>query len=416
MNRNLKIAIVVQQCGTEVLAGAERYALNLALALAKAGNEVKVLTTQSADYTSWRNTLSAKECLRLDPNQDRGLEHSAELEIVRFPNRGFRKPLLMRLAKLLWLIEKFIPPFANKWLSKPLDLFFLWAQGPWCPELWNYLERNSENFDLIIFKSYLYAPCVLGLRASKDSVKKIFIPTAHPEPAFYRPFVESIIMRSSALGFVSKAEKRLVEAVWREAKQKEHLLISPGLGNEWSSETKESNSGELRPIIRELRHYFLVLGRVDKGKNLDFILQNTTPGMTVVFAGPGRMRIPDKRQFICLGKVSEAEKSLLLENALALLAVSKNEAFSMTTAEALAKGCPVIGWSQSAAISELIDNFGGAKFTSPEEYKELLRKFSTDPAFRQNSLPDRESIQRELSWQKSADRVIQWFEQSQSTN
>ena len=411
MNRKFKIAIVVQQCGTEVLAGAERYALNFALALAKLGCEVTVLTTQSADYNTWENALRAVEKVRSDTSQIQGSEQPAEIEILRFPNHSFRKPILLRISKLLWLLEKIITPKSRNWLSTILDNFFLWAQGPWCPRLWNYLGQNSENFDLIIFKSYLYAPCVFGLSFSAKSTKKIFISTAHPEPAFYRPFVEKMLENSSVLGFVSKAERDLVKNTWRISREKDQLLLPPGLGNEWTSEMQETDRKTVRPSVTKLRNYFLVLGRMDKGKNLELILSNIEPGMTVVFAGPGQMEIPDEKHFIILGKVSEEEKAILLENALALIAVSKNEAFSMTTAEALSRGCPVIGWSQSAAVSELIDNYGGAKFSSIDEYKELLRKFSSNSDFRRSALPDKEKIRLELSWKKSAEKVVHWLEQ-----
>jgi|GEM_PF-1363302 len=414
MSKTLKIAIVVQQCGVEVLAGAERYALNLGLALAKAGCEVKILTTQSADYKTWHNALSHKESIKVTKNIDPAYEHTtSELEILRFPNRSFRRPFLLRVAKLFWKIEQSLMPFQKKGLSEKLDQFFLWAQGPWCPGLWNYLEGNSTKFDLIVFKSYLYAPCALGMKASNERVTKVVIPAAHPEPSFYRPFVQSLFKSSSALGFVSLAEKRLVESIWQDTKLKEQLLIPPGLGNEWSIAPNGRNSfGDIRPHIKSLKNYFLVLGRMDRGKNLDFILQNTNPGITVVFAGPGELQVTNEKQFIRLGKVSEEEKAVLLENAIALIAVSKNEAFSMTTAEALAKGCPVIGWSQANAITELIDKFGGAKFTTPEEYRILLKKICSDPEFRQSARPDKEKIQQELSWQRSAQVLLNWFEQS----
>jgi len=411
MKKKYKIAFIVQQCGTEVLAGAERYALNLALALANLGCEVKILTTQSSDYNTWNNTLQPTEHISTELDTTKFHEKPAEIEIIRFPNFSFRKPFALKVSKLIWRIEKLFTPKCKSWLSRLLDNFFLWAQGPWCPELWNYLKNNSQNYDLLIFKSYLYAPCVQGLRHSDKSVKKLFIPAAHPEFAFYRPFVGAMLQRASALGFVSSAEKDLVEKTWSISRTKEQLLLPPGLGNEWSS-LKETKCPEfVRPIVKNLGKYFLVLGRMDKGKNLDLILNNTVPGVTVAFAGPGHIDAPKAGNFVILGKVSEAEKSILLENALALIAVSKNEAFSMTTAEAMAKGCPVIGWSGSAAISELISKYGGVIFTSIDEYREQLLTFTKNEDFREKALPDMNKVKLELSWKKSAERVLQWLEQ-----
>ena len=40
---------------------------------------------------------------------------------------------------------------------------WLRQQGPWCPALIEYLERNQHQYDVLIFFTYLYAPTVLGI-------------------------------------------------------------------------------------------------------------------------------------------------------------------------------------------------------------------------------------------------------------
>jgi glycosyltransferase involved in cell wall biosynthesis len=391
-----------------VLAGAERYSLNLALALAKLGCHVRVLTTQSSNYNTWQNTLRATEVVSAVDNGNS--QQRPEVEILRFPNHSFRKPLLLRVAKFLWVLERQIPDFRKpKVISKLLDTFFLWAQGPWCPGLLNYLQQKSNQYDLVIFKSYLYSPCAYGIKLSSKMTKTLLIPAAHPEPAFFRPFVETMITNATGLGFVSKAEWNLVEKTWNALNNKDKLLLSPGLGNEWANSSTDEDPDSVRTEIRLLKNYFLVLGRVDKGKNLDFILRNVENGIKVVFAGPGQMDSKYNENFVFLGKVSEAEKAFLLQNSLALLAVSKNEAFSITTAEAIAHGCPVIGWSQSQAVSELIDNFGGIKFNNPEEFNKILQRIAHDPSFRSAYIPSSEKIRLSLSWETTAQKILQWL-------
>lgn len=109
-----------------------------------------------------------------------------------------------------------------------------------------------------------------------------------------------------------------------------------------------------------------------------------------------------------LGRVSEAGKKILFQNAIALLSVSKNEAFSMTTAEAMAEGCPMIGWSESKAVCELMEKYGGQTFYSEEGFKELLSDFSRDLDLRKKALPNMDRIRSEISWKKAAEKVIQW--------
>ena len=50
------------------------------------------------------------------------------------------------------------------------EMEWLRQQGPWCPALLEYLERNQQQYDVLIFFTYLYAPTVLGVphRAAQD--------------------------------------------------------------------------------------------------------------------------------------------------------------------------------------------------------------------------------------------------------
>ena len=43
---------------------------------------------------------------------------------------------------------------------------WLKQQGPWCPALIEYLRRHHQQYDVLIFFTYLYAPTVLGLEVA----------------------------------------------------------------------------------------------------------------------------------------------------------------------------------------------------------------------------------------------------------
>ena len=58
---------------------------------------------------------------------------------------------------------------------------WLKQQGPWCPALIDYLRRHHQQYDVLIFFTYLYAPTVLGLEV--NPARSILVPTAHDEPA-----------------------------------------------------------------------------------------------------------------------------------------------------------------------------------------------------------------------------------------
>ena len=47
--------------------------------------------------------------------------------------------------------------------AAPTRWTWLKQQGPWCPALIEYLRRQHQQYDVLIFFTYLYAPTVLGL-------------------------------------------------------------------------------------------------------------------------------------------------------------------------------------------------------------------------------------------------------------
>ena len=70
---------------------------------------------------------------------------------------------------------------------------WLRQQGPWCPALLEYLERNQHQYDVLIFFTYLYAPTVLGMRIAPH--KSILVPTAHDEPAIHLEHLQGALQR-----------------------------------------------------------------------------------------------------------------------------------------------------------------------------------------------------------------------------
>ena len=85
---------------------------------------------------------------------------------------------------------------------------WLRQQGPWCPALLEYLERNQQQYDVLIFFTYLYAPTVLGSRVAPH--KSILVPTAHDEPAIQLDIYKELFSLPAGLAYNTEVERRFL--------------------------------------------------------------------------------------------------------------------------------------------------------------------------------------------------------------
>ena len=154
----MRIAFVVQRYGTEILGGSEYHCRLVAERLA-VRHQVDVLTTCARDYITWANDYPE------GPDRLRGVT------VRRFATSRTRDlASFNRLSERLYH-ERHTPQDELEWLKQ---------QGPWAPGLIDYLERHHQNYDVIVFFTYLYAPTVLGIRVAPS--KSLLVPTAHDEP------------------------------------------------------------------------------------------------------------------------------------------------------------------------------------------------------------------------------------------
>ena len=86
---------------------------------------------------------------------------------------------------------------------------WLKQQGPWCPALIEYLRRNHQQYDVLIFFTYLYAPTVLGLEIAPQ--RSILVSTAHDEPAIRLEIFKDVFRKPAALCYLTESERRFVE-------------------------------------------------------------------------------------------------------------------------------------------------------------------------------------------------------------
>ena len=179
----MKIAFIVQRYGAEILGGSEYHCRLIAERLASQ-HHVEVLTTCAQDYITWKNDYPEGE------DRIRGVT------VRRFANDQLRD-LASFNEYSDWI-------FHNDHSHKDEEEW-LKQQGPWCPNLLEYLEQHHRTYDALIFFTYLYAPTVLGLRVAPD--RSILVPTAHDEPAIRLGVYRDVFASPAGIAYNTPVER-----------------------------------------------------------------------------------------------------------------------------------------------------------------------------------------------------------------
>jgi glycosyltransferase involved in cell wall biosynthesis len=182
----LKIAFVVQRYGTEILGGSEYHCRLIAERLASK-HQVEVLTTCAQDYISWKNEYPE------------GSDRVMGVTVRRFANARTRD---------IHAFNRYSEWIFNHAHTREDELEWLRQQGPGCPSLLEYLDRNQHQYDVLIFFTYLYAPTVLGTKIAPQ--KSILVPTAHDEPAIHLEIYRELFSLPAGLAYNTEVERRFL--------------------------------------------------------------------------------------------------------------------------------------------------------------------------------------------------------------
>ncbi len=183
----MKLAFVIQRYGGEVLGGSEQLCRLVAERLA-AQHEVDVLTTCARDYVTWKNEYPE------------GTDRVRGVTIRRFASSQ---------ARDIESFNQYSDWIFNHEHTRADEMEWLKQQGPWCPALIEYLRRHHQQYDVLIFFTYLYATTVQGLEVNPG--RSIVVPTAHDEPAIYLEIFKDVFTRPAALCYLTDSERAFVQ-------------------------------------------------------------------------------------------------------------------------------------------------------------------------------------------------------------
>lgn len=331
-----KIAVVIQRYGENVLGG-ESLCRNVMKHLQYSMN-ITVLTTCATDYRTWSNDYPP------------GWQREENITILRFPVRRQRKmghfKWRSRLVFLFqWLVNRglrlgSVEKSQKQWLE---------LQGPYCPDLIEFLKQNKERYDSFIFFTYLYYPTALGISHVAD--KAILVPCAHDERPIYLHFFRKVFTLPAAYIFLTTEERQFVNKLFK-IKHKPQRVAAMQIPRLTDLASEKEISAWVDHFMQKYEiktPYILYSGRIEAAKGAKWMFQHylrfireTKHPVQLILIGKNYIDLPNHPQIRYLGFLSEQEKFSAILGCQFFLMPSFYESFSISLLEALGLGKPAL--------------------------------------------------------------------------
>jgi len=358
----MKLAFIVQRYGLDVCGGAELHCRVLAEHLAKYF-EVEVLTTCAKDHATWKNEY--KE----------GTEKINGIAVHRFKSDKERD--MNEFGELSGKIFN-----KSHGLSEELDWMKL--QGPYCPGLIQYINNNKDSYDYFIFFTYLYFLTYFGIRIAPE--KSLFIPIAASDDLPIRLELFNDVFNLPKAIIYSTVEEK--ESINKRFNNSSIPSITIGVGVDIPKDIKSNRFRKRFGIDKE---FILYIGRIEEGKGCQelfdhFIRYNneTKSNLKLVLMGKSTMKIPEHKDIIPLGFISENEGKFDVIDACALLIQpSPYECLSLVLLEAFSMKKPVLVNGKCKALKfHCLNSNAGLYYENYDEFKEALDLLLSDKNLR----------------------------------
>jgi glycosyltransferase involved in cell wall biosynthesis len=388
----MRIAFIVQRYGTEILGGSEYHCRLIAERLAPR-HQVDVLTTCARDYITWENEYPE------------GTDRVRGVTVRRFANARTRDiDAFNRYSE--WIFTS-----AH---TREDEMEWLKQQGPWCPALHEHLERNHNQYDVLIFFTYLYAPTVLGMRVAPH--KSIRVPTAHDEPAIHLEIYKELFSAPAAIAYNTDVERRFLTTHFS-IRAFEEETVGCGVevphtqpyardsGEAEKDDDADDTPDEERPpswrphlagrgVIFKRRHRLhgpiaLYGGRIDPGKGCEELIEYFSTYVqdggdaSLVLMGVKLMPLPEEPFIRFAGRLSDQERLQALEAATVVTVPSPYESLSLLALEAFAVGTPILANARSEVLVDHCQRSNaGLYYADRDEFVESLKLLVADERLR----------------------------------
>jgi glycosyltransferase involved in cell wall biosynthesis len=385
----VKLAFVVQRYGADIAGGSEAHCRELAERLAPR-HDITVLTTCARDYVTWANAFPS------------GTSRERGVTVHRFP--------VDRRRRLKAFADLSDEVFAGPSARERQDEWFR-ENGPESAGLIEHLRTAGRSYEAVAFWAYRYAPTYFGLPLVAD--RAVLVPTAEDDRAIDLDVLSAFCRLPSGYIFLTPEEESLVATRARQT-LRPATVIGSGLD---AAPAIDSTSVLTRHGLPA--NYVLYLGRVDRNKGCDSLLEyfqsfaSRDNAPVLVLAGPATMRIPEHPKIRPLGYVADELRDGLLAGARALIVPSPYESLSIVLLQAWNHAVPALVNARCRVLEGQVRRAnGGLAYRSEREFHEALGLLLTDDARR--AALGRQGlahVDREYRWPTVLGRVERLFDE-----
>ena len=379
-----KIAIVCQRYGLDVNGGSELYCRQVAEHLTTR-YDVTVYTTCAIDYITWKNHYPTGE------------ENINGVHVKRFPVAEERNiAQFNEICDYVMSHPNHTDSQEEEWVRK---------QGPVCDALLDCLDRDQQQYQAIVFMTYLYYLSAMGSRRGYPHT--VLIPTVHDEPPVYLRIYDQVFAAAKGIVWNTEEERAFARKRFPNIHAAE---IMAGIG----IDGPQADLPELPENIRGTR-YVVYAGRIDESKGcgemFDFFLRykwrNPGSKLKLVLMGKPVMEIPAHPDIISLGFVSEEMKFAVMAQAVALLLHSRFESLSMVVLESMYMGRPVLVTGKCEVLKgHCVRSNAGLYFDNYREFAQTLNYLLSHPAeYEQMRVNGKKYVNENYRWEVIIDKL-----------
>ena len=278
------------------------------------------------------------------------------------------------------------------------------SRGRGAPALLDHLARRHQQFDALIFFTYLYAPTVLGLQIAPG--RSILVPTAHDEPAIHLDIYKEMFSLPAAVAYNTDVERRFLtthfpiravaeetvgcgvdlpssDARERPAEDRATRCTSPtptSAASTATSRCRRTSPSAARcsaAVTGCTARSCCTAGASIPGKGCEELIEYFSSYVadggdaTLALMGVKLMKLPDEPFIRFAGLLSERERLQALEAATVVSVPSPYESLSLLALEAFAVGTPILANARSEVLVEhCVRSNAGLYYADRDEFVE----------------------------------------------